>query len=125
MSWLIAVLLASAPPPTGVPPMLGFVDAASLSGFCTAAGDKARDGKLVCLSYVTGAVDQLLAEQSLRTPDDRTICVPSDVTAAGVMRAVTAYAGWSKSGVGISGASFVRYALERAYPCDLTDARPM
>ena len=60
--WLaLAVLLAMEDPGKAPPAMLGFVDAAELSEFCAATGPLAVDARMVCLSYVTGAVDQILA----------------------------------------------------------------
>lgn len=119
MTWLIALLLGANSAPAVQPSgMLGFVDAATLGEFCTSSGEGARDGQMVCLSYVTGAVDQLLAQQALGPTRDRTICVPTDLTAEAVVRTVTAYAGWSKSAKGISAAHFVKFAMEEAYPCD-------
>lgn len=125
-AWLAAALLLAADDPRKAPPeMLGFVDAAELSEFCTASGPEGRDRRMVCLSYVTGAVDQILAEQALNPPTSRTLCIPRDVSAEGIMKEVVAYAGWSKSARGVSGANFVRYALERAYPCNRFDELPM
>lgn len=124
--WLVAVLLAAGEAPGKAPPeMLGFFDAAQLGEFCNATGEQARDGHTICLSYVTGVMDQLLSDQALGAPSHRTICVPRDISAAGVMQAVTAYAAWSKSAKGVSGAHFVRYAMEQAYPCSASDLQPM
>jgi hypothetical protein len=121
----LAALGTAAAAPAPRPAMLGFVDAAALSGFCTATGEKAGEGRMVCLSYITGAVDQLLADQAMRAPDDRTICVPGDVTAEAVMKSVATHATWSKSAKGVSAAGFVKFAMEAAYPCNPADARIM
>jgi hypothetical protein len=123
--WILAALLAGEETGKAPPAMLGFVDAAELSQFCAAAGPLDRDPRLVCLSYVTGAVDQILAQQALGDPAYRTICLPGDVTADAVMREVTAYAGWSREAKGVSAANFVRFAMERAYPCRLAETEPM
>jgi hypothetical protein len=98
--------------------MLGFFDAATLSGFCDPAAATAREGLPICLSYITGAADQLLAEQAMGAPGERTICLPRSITPQAVMAAVNAYAGWTASAKGVSAAGFVKYALEEAYPCD-------
>jgi hypothetical protein len=105
--------------------MLGFVDAATLSGLCKASGPRAREGMSVCLSYVTGAADQLLAEQAMGAPADRSICLPREVTAKAVLAAVNAYAGWSASAKGVSAANFVKFAMEQAYPCNAIDREEM
>jgi hypothetical protein len=127
---IVAILAAFAMAGGGAGPaapasMLGFMDAATLSGFCNAAAPQAKEGLPVCLSYITGAADQLLAEQAMWAPDERTICLPKDVTAKGVMASVNAYAGWSASAKGVSAANFVKFALEQAYPCDAIDSEKM
>jgi hypothetical protein len=109
----------------GPPAMLGFIDAATLSGICSPSSPKANEGLPVCLSYITGAADQLLAEQAMWAPGERTICLPRDVSAKAVMAAVNAYAGWSASAKGVSGANFVKFAMEQAYPCDAIEGENM
>lgn len=128
--WRLAALVLLAP--TGpalaapAPDMLGFIDAATLSGFCTSTGEKAKEGRTICLSYVTGAVDQLLAEQSLGPPDARRICLPVGITAQAVLKTINAHAGWSSTAKGISAANFIRHAMEQAYPCqEQSDRRDM
>jgi hypothetical protein len=104
-------------------PMVGFLDAATLSQACS-AGATAVDARSICLGYISGAADQLLAAQALRGPAGRRICIPTGVTAAEVMAEVGGYATWTHNAKGISAAGFVEAALERAYPCD-TDMEPM
>jgi hypothetical protein len=126
-AWVVGLVLAgfgsgAAAAPASPPEMLGFLDAATLSGFCGATGAQTRDGRMVCLSYVTGAADQLLAEQALKGPSERTICIPRTANAETVMRAVAAYAPWSATAKGVSAANFVKFALQQAYPCDPRDS---
>jgi hypothetical protein len=124
--WLAAiVLLAGGAPQKAPPEMLGFFDAAALNEFCTTEGPLAPDARIICLSYITGAVDQLLAQQALDAPANHTICVPQDIAAASLMGEVTAYAGWSKTAKGVSAANFVKYAMEKAYPCNAFDGEAM
>ena len=124
--WAVAAaLLAAAPAEKPPPEMLGFVDAAELSEFCAASLPAAIDARMVCLSYITGAVDQILAQQALDDPAFRAICLPRDITAEAVMQEVNVHAGWAKTAKGVSGANFVRYAMERAYPCNTFGIRPM
>ena len=103
--------------------MVGFLDAATLSAAC-AADVRAVDARAICLGYVAGAADQLLAAQASRGPASRTICIPSGVNTSTVVATVGAYAAWSSKAKGVSAAGFVEAALERAYPCG-SDAEPM
>lgn len=113
MPWLIGLFLATAPQPSA-PPMLGFLDAARLGELCA---PQARDGLPICLGYITGAVDQILSEQATGPAQSRTICPPAGITAREVMETVVQYADWSKSAQGVSGAGFVKFAMQKAYPC--------
>lgn len=122
---VVGVLLTAAAPKKAPPDMFGFVDAAELSQFCAETDPLGLERRMVCLSYITGAVDQILAQQALDDSAYRTICLPSDVTAEAVMREVNAYANWSKTAKGVSGANFVRFAMESAYPCDADDTEAM
>lgn len=103
--------------------MVGFLDAATLSAAC-AADVQAVDARAICLGYIAGAADQLLADQAMRGPTTRTICIPPDVTTSTVVATVGAYAAWSRNAKGVSAAGFVEAALERAYPCQ-SEAEPM
>jgi hypothetical protein len=100
--------------------MMGFIDAAKLSELCSAEGSQARDGRSICLGYITGSVDQLLGEQAEHSLQSRTICVPAAVTAQQVTYSVVLYAEWTKV-PGASAAGVVKFALEEAYPCDDDD----
>lgn len=115
---IAAVLaLAAAPGDYGAgSSMVGFIDAATLSAAC-AADVRAVDARAICLGYIAGAADQLLASQSIRGPASRTICIPSGTNTSTVVATVSAYAAWSRNAKGVSAAGFVEAALERAYPC--------
>lgn len=122
---LTAALLALATAPgdyAAGPAMVGFFDAAKLSEAC-AADVRAIDARAICLGYIAGVTDQLLAAQAARG-GTATICIPPDATAARVVGLVAVYAAWSAQSQGVSAAGFVEAALERAYPCR-GDMEPM
>jgi len=114
MRWLMALTLVTALPPPG-PTHPGFVDAAQLAAVCTAAGPEAGSSQALCLGYVTGVVDQLLARPPGRRP--ATVCPPSDFTPKAAVEAVLRHVRFATTARGIGAADFVRFALERAYPC--------
>ncbi|TAJ71993.1 MAG: hypothetical protein EPO51_12835 [Phenylobacterium sp.] len=120
MLWLMALTVVTALPPP-VPTHPGFVDAAQLAAICSADGPEAEGPRALCLGYVTGAVDQLLARVPGRRP--ATVCPPADLTPKAAVDAVMRYARFAATGKGIGAADFVRFALERAYPCPVDRSR--
>jgi len=112
--WVLALTIVTALPPPE-PTHLGFVDAAQLAGACAAEGPDAVSARAFCLGYVTGAVDQLLARPAGRRPP--TICPPSDLTPKAALDAVMRHVRFANGAKGIGAADFVRFGLERAYPC--------
>ena len=114
MRWLMAltIVTALAPRPATHP---GFVDAAQLNAVCHAEGPDAAAARALCLGYVTGAVDQILARTSSRRLP--TVCLPADLTPKAALDAVLRYDRFAASAKGVGAADFVRFALERAYPC--------
>ena len=85
MHWLLALSIVTGLPPQA-PTELGFVDASQLSALCGTSGSNANSARLLCLGYVVGAVDQLLAAQARRGRS--TLCPPQDLTATGAMQEV-------------------------------------
>lgn len=114
MRWLMAFIIVTALPPKPVT-YPGFVDAAQLAAACAADGPHAAEMRAVCLGYVTGVADQLLARTSGRRPP--TICPPPGFTPGDAVAAVQRHARLASSAQGIGAADFVRFALERACPC--------
>jgi hypothetical protein len=116
MGWLIALTVAAgiAQPTT---PMSGFLDAAKLIGMCTDTGPAASAARAVCLGYVVGSVDQLMAQQARRDPAQRTICPPKTLTADQAVQAVVRHPTFAAKGVGIGASAYVRFSMEQAYPC--------
>jgi len=111
---LLALTIVTALP-AQAPTHPGFVDAAQLAAVCDAEGSGAATAQALCLGYVTGAVDQILARPAgHRSP---TVCPPPDFTPRAALDAVMRYARFASTAKGIGAADFVRFALERAYPC--------
>jgi hypothetical protein len=112
--WLMAFIIVTALPPKPVTHP-GFVDAAQLAAACDADGPRAAEMRAVCLGYVTGVTDQLLARTAGRRPP--TICPPAGFTPGDAVAAVQRHARFASTAQGIGAADFVRFALERACPC--------
>lgn len=120
MLWLVALTVVTAlPPPAPTHP--GFVDAAQLVAVCSAEGPNAAVREAFCLGYVTGAVDQLLARPAGRRP--ATVCPPADLTPKAALDAVLRHERFAATAKGIGAADFVRFALEKAYPCAIDRSR--
>jgi hypothetical protein len=115
---LLAMIVVTAPPPPA-PTHPGFMDAARLQAVCAERGPDAASAKVLCLGYVMGLTDQLLARPSRRSGP--TVCPPADFTAKAAVQAVQRYGRYADKGVGA--AEFVRFALERTYPCPIERSR--
>jgi len=113
MPWLFALLLATSSSPAP-PRMQGFFDAAQLAAVCGVDTPSARS---ICLGYVVGSLDQVMAQQSRRRPSRRTICPPAGMTAQDVVKVVARHSKFAETATGLGAAGFVRFALEDAYPC--------
>ena len=100
---------------TGPAAVPGFIDAPKLAEICAA---EAPDGKAICLGYVAGVVDQVVAYQARLPAERRTICLPRDMTVNRAVDAVQASADWAKTSEGVGASGFVKFALERAFPCE-------
>lgn len=120
MHWLLALTVVTAlPPPVSTHP--GFVDAAQLAAVCTASGPDAAVQRALCLGYVTGVTDHLLARSPGRRPPS--VCPPPDLTPKAALDAVMLHVRFATNAKGIGAADFVRFALERAYPCPIDRSR--
>lgn len=109
---IIASLVASPPGP-----LMGFFDGQGLVEACTATGEQAIAQHAVCLGYVSGAVDMALSEQASVTPERRLVCPPMGTKLGQAVTAVLARASWASRARGLGAASFVKLALQDAYPC--------
>ncbi len=114
LSLIFAAALAVSPQP---PVMYNFFDAADLLGHCAARDDKTRVRQALCLGYIGGAMDQLLMQQAMLDPQDRTICPPTSLTLQGVVANVLDHASWAARERDLGASGLIRFALEQSYPC--------
>jgi hypothetical protein len=114
MWWVMALSLVTGLPPPP-PPQAGFMDAARLNALCEATGPDAQSARSLCLGYVVGAVDQLLASQARR--GRATVCPPADLTVNDALNAVMRRSRYASTAAGVTAAGFVRFAMEDSYPC--------
>jgi len=117
--WLLILSLATTVPaaPPGPALVPGFVDGGRLSALCSASGAGAESANSLCLGYVVGAVDQILARQTRRAALQRSICLPAGASAEQLAAAITKRLAqdprlWSQAASAV-----VRDALEKLYPC--------
>jgi len=116
MPWFLALsLVVGLPPPA--PSQAAFLDAQRLIALCSASGPDAPSGRSLCLGYVVGSVDQLLAQQARR--GRATICPPADFKADDALATVVGHARYATAADAMPAARFVRFALEDAYPCPI------
>lgn len=116
MYWLLILsLVTGAPPPASTLP--GFLDAAKLTALCDASGADAEAGRALCMGYVVGSVDQLMAQQARRDEPRRSICPPRNMTAEDAMKAVVKYSRFGATATGVGASAFIRFAMEDSFPC--------
>jgi hypothetical protein len=111
---LLTLVTGSAPAPAMTP---GFMDTARLVSMCRAEGPDAASGRAICMGYVAGAADQLMAQQARREEYRRTICPPKTLTVTDAVAAVVKYSRFATTAHGVGAASFVQFALQDTYPC--------
>lgn len=109
----LATVATALPPP--VPTHPGFFDAPRLTALCNAEGPDAAAAQGLCLGYVSGAVDALLVPR--RRGRTATVCPPADFTPKAAVAVVLRYRRYAEGAAGTGAADFVRFALERAWPC--------
>ena len=116
---LMAIPAPALPPPEPTHP--GFIDAPRLQALCRAEGAGAASAHALCLGYVTGAADALLVPRGRSRR--ATVCPPADLTPGDAVVVVTRYGRHASGAAGVGAADFVRFALERAYPCPIERSR--
>jgi hypothetical protein len=118
---ILSLVTGSTPPPAMMP---GFMDTSKLVAMCKADGPDAQAGQAICMGYVAGALDQLLAQQSRREGPRRTICVPNSMTVNDAVTAVVKYSRFAVTARGIGASSFIKFAMEDTYPCQVRGVGP-
>lgn len=117
MNWLLLLSLATAipPPPPGVQ---GFVSAEDLMVLC----EPQDDSSALCLGYLVGALDQLLARQARRPVARHTLCLPKGLTAEVMRASVMDRVARDPTRRPRSAAEAIRLAMEAEYPCRIFGA---
>lgn len=110
---LLAALGGLATPP----PLLGFVDVPKLTKLCSGDSAETPADRGICLGYVAGAVDQLMAQQAVLPAPVRTVCLPEGATLDDAVVVVRLYAARAGEAPGVGAAGLVKLAMEGAYPC--------
>jgi hypothetical protein len=113
-------VVTALPPPAPTHP--GFLDAARLQALCSAEGPDAASARSLCLGYVTGAVDEILARSGRR--GRAAVCPPADLTPKAALAVVMRHRRYTSTANGVGATDFVRFALERAYTCPIQRSRP-
>lgn len=123
MAWLLVLTLNTAPlpPRTEVP---GFVSSGQLHALCAAADDDANPAPVLCLGYLAGATDQLVARDARRPPLRRRICLPHDATIEDLRSLVLKFQTRISPLEDVAAADVIRAALEARYPCGGSKVRP-
>ena len=118
MPWRLILSLTTVAPLAPAPGMVpGFVDGAHLHELCRDKGPDAKGGDAICVGYVVGAVDQILARQARRPPAGRTVCLPSGITADQLAATVDSYLEADPSLRRQAAAAVVLKALDLSFPC--------
>jgi hypothetical protein len=94
----------------------GFINVTDLHVICENKTDQ-LDATALCMGYIIGAIDQLLAQQARRPRMRQALCLPegisTDTIRTQVLRSV-------KEGVdqpSVGAAASIQRAVEAAYPC--------
>src|SRR6187399_1943458 len=121
MPWFLVLSLVVGPPPASANNQ-AFLTASQLVALCNASGPDSPSGRSLCLGYIVGSVDQLLARQSRR--GRAAFCPPSGFKADDALATVVGHARYASAADGMTAAGFVRFALEDAYPCPVPLGQP-
>jgi threonine/homoserine/homoserine lactone efflux protein len=111
VKWLMAIIVTTLPAPGPTHP--AFFEATRLQAVCADEGPEAASAKVFCMGYVMGVADLLLTRPLRR--GGPTICPPADFKGKDAVEAVHRSDRYATKGQ--PAAEFVRFALERAYPC--------
>lgn len=122
MPWLLMLSLTTAPSPPAIQ-LQGFVSAGVLRTICLAPGEDPDHGADLCLGYVAGVADGLLAREAQRRPARRKLCIPAGVAVDDLRDAVLAYLPTANAADDVGAAPMVRAALEATFPCGAPKGR--
>jgi hypothetical protein len=111
---LSTAIPAAPPAPTVVP---GYVDGARLAVLCDPAAPDAEASGPLCLGYVVGSVDQILARQARRPLRRPTICLPQNLPVEQLVDTIEKHLRRYPKVRAFAASTVIRDALERRYPC--------
>lgn len=117
MNWLLLLSLVTAVPPPP-PSVQGFVSTEGLTVLC----EPQDDASALCLGYLVGALDQMLARQARRPAARHTICLPKGLTAEAMRTSVMGRVARDPTHRPQSAAEAIRQAVEAEYPCPASGA---
>ena len=119
MHRLLILTLATAIPTAPVAPEMvpGFIDGTRLATLCSPTAPDAEASRSLCLGYVVGSVDQLLARQARRPFLRHTICLPKDLPAEQLVETIERHLIRYPRVQDSAASAVIRDALEARYPC--------
>lgn len=118
MHLLLALIIATAPSmlPSG---SRGYLDGGQLEHLCMSPGSDDNGALGLCLGYLAGSMDQLLAGASSAPTRALSVCPPSEVTVEQLRLLVVAHLRVHPRDRASAAASVVEKVVAGAYPCPL------
>ncbi|WP_332770146.1 Rap1a/Tai family immunity protein [Phenylobacterium sp.] len=121
MNWLVMLatgVISTSP----VPDLRGFLDGQQLYEHCRPdpADDLADLRSALCLGYVVGSADQILAAEAGAPPQLRTFCPPANVTAEDLRGAAMTFLARHAEARGAAASTVMAAALADGFVCDRT-----
>ena len=99
------------------PPISGFMTVQSLLEHCDPAENSEAGMGDVCVGYIAGSMDQIVARQASLPPSKRRVCIPAAVTIGDVKSVLVAHLR-DMPGEGDAAAAFVVERIAAAqFPC--------
>jgi hypothetical protein len=123
MPWLL-ILTLNFTPLAPAPTIQGFVSSGVLRSLCSAPIGDSDHGASLCLGYLAGVTDQLLARESKRWGSRRKFCLPAGVTMEDLRDVVLSFQSETVAADDVAAAPVIRLAFEAAFPCGMPGARP-
>lgn len=119
MSWFLILSIVTAGPLPAASSALvpGFIDGGRLYALCSARANDVGSAGALCLGYVIGSVDQVLARQARRPVAQHRICLPAGQSAEQLSGAISERIGRDRRLWSQAASTVVQGALEDLYPC--------
>lgn len=119
MHWFLILTLATAIPAAPTAPAIvpGFIDGDRLAALCSPIAPDPEASHSLCLGYIVGSVDQLLARQARRPALARTICLSKAPSAEQLVEVTEKHLTRHPRVRSSAASAVIRDALEARYPC--------